>query len=380
MMRWVFALLFLGLTACAVVDQYGGRIYDGNINAQTALNQETLLNIVRASKFQSPNFMAVSQVTGSQSEQLTTGLPTISFGGGVTASDHAYRVSNSLASGVQSGYQSNPLITTTFQNAMLSPVSGRTIAQLMAVRPREAVLFLIVDGLRVTLPSGESVLLTNDPAANQKNSNEVGTCPELSAPPASRRALYPGYVCSYTKFTNLMRNMMAWGLSTEIPVGSEPSASGPAGRFCFDPALAGVYFQTQAVSSFKNICGRERQTTPRPLTFHYEGVGEIQIEIRLRSPVGVLNYLGSYLRGNNDPFPGYYSSPAQKILGNQPYLDVRTATFSGCYTSISYQGISYCVSADSTHTAMIMDMVQVLRNLSIQPTDLNTAFTVRVNP
>src|SRR4029077_1812159 len=120
------------LSGCAAVDQFGSRVYDANLNSQNALNDETLLNIVRASKYHSPNFIGISQITGGQSEQLTTGLPTVSIGPGQTAANHVYQISNSVVSGATGGYQSNPLISTAFQNAMLTPVSQRTVAQLIA--------------------------------------------------------------------------------------------------------------------------------------------------------------------------------------------------------------------------------------------------------
>jgi hypothetical protein len=93
-------IVTLTLSSCASVDQYGSRIFDGNINSQSAMNQEILLNIIRASKFQSPNFIGISQISGGQTELLSTGLPTINIGPGQTAAQHVYSISNSLSSTV----------------------------------------------------------------------------------------------------------------------------------------------------------------------------------------------------------------------------------------------------------------------------------------
>jgi hypothetical protein len=43
-----------------------------------------------------------------------------------------------------------------------------------------------------------------------------------------------------------------------------------------------------------------------------------------------------------------------------------------------YGGQFYCVPSYSRHTAMLMDILIQLRNLSIQSADLNSAFTVRL--
>jgi hypothetical protein len=176
---FVSAIVFgFALGGCAAVDQYGSRIYDANLNSQSALNQEILLNIVRASRFQSTNFIAVSQVTGGQTEAVTTGLPTVSFGPGQTAANHVYQVSNSVQSTVQGGYQSNPLISTAFQNGMMSPISYRTTALLSASRPREIVFFLLLDGIEV-IKGEKHFFLKNDPSQDFAINNDPRPCDKI---------------------------------------------------------------------------------------------------------------------------------------------------------------------------------------------------------
>ncbi len=362
------------LHGCGVVDQYGGRILDGNLNAQEALNQETLLNIVRASQFQSANFMAVAKVTGGQTQSLATGLPTISIGPQQTAADGVYKITNSVTSGVSAGYESNPLLSTTFQNAMLSPVSVRTVAQLVAVKPREAVLLILLDGFTVTLPNGRRVLLKNDPSMDG-----TGCAAKMARDDLSRLYL-PNSDCSYSRFAKLLQDLVGNGLSAELVAApaDKAVAAGAPGRFCYEPSVAGENFQMQATREFKNICGSNEPTTQKN-TLEYGSVGLIKVDFIMRSPIGVLSYLGQYLRDPNTPFKGYWSQPAQNLLGkDHRYLNVVSDRTTGCYTSLTYLGRFYCVPASSTHTAMLMDIVQVLRNLSIAPTDLNTSFTLRV--
>lgn len=419
------------LQGCASVDQYGSRILDANLNSQNALNQEILLNIVRASRFQSGNFIAISQITGGQSEQLSTGLPTISLGPGQTAANHVYQVSNSVVSGVTGGYQSNPLISTAFQNGMLTPVSPRTVALLIGSHPREIVFFLLVNGIEVKLHTGETVFLGNDPSLDLPPDGDPRGCDDIVSSSSGKELLYPGGVCTYTKFSFLMKSLIGNGLTAELidsgspanqgassSSGSSGSSVGLPGQLCFDPALGGKNYQIEIGRNFKNICGPANPKSPKPtltatnslsvkttaadktettkststtgpiqepslpknISFNYPGFGKVELRPVFRSPIGVINYLGVFLR-QQPLFAHYVTYRAQQVLPeNEPYLNVVPISAGGCYTSLNYMGQSYCVPATSMHTAMIMDIVETLRNLSITPADLNSAFTVRLAP
>jgi hypothetical protein len=412
------------LTGCAAVDQYGSRIYDANLNSQNALNQEVLLNVVRASRFQSANFMAISQVTGGQTEMVSTGLPTVSFGPGQTAANHVYQVSNSVQSTVQGGYQSNPLISTAFQNGMMSPVSDRTIALLAASRPREIVFFLLLDGIEVIIDR-KHFLLKNDPSQDL-TLDDPRTCDEILADSLEKEMLGPGAQCSYTKFKFLLQSLIGNGLTAELVdssgaanSGTGTSAANPSGlpgHFCFDPAVAGLNSQKRR-SAFRNLCGPKDPKQPKPsltrtvsssvkttegktettnststtgaipeasspknVAFDIPYIGRAELRFVRRSPIGAINYLGIFLR-EGPFFLNYASAPAQRVLpDHEPYLSVVPFSSAGCYTSLDYMGQTYCVPATSAHTPMIMDMVEALRNLNIQPADVNSAFTVRLAP
>ncbi len=413
---------------CATVDQYGARINDANTNSQNALNDEILLNIVRANRYQSPNFIAISQVTGGQTEALTTGFP--SFYVGVHSGNNP--LTNGLASTVTGGYQSNPLLSTAFQNGMLSPVSPRTVALLVGSHPREAVFSLVLEGFEVTLPGGRHAFLNNDPTDDDPKQSGK-TCAEILNSPGPA-PLYPGLQCSFSKFHRLLMGLVANGLYAELTSNSSPgsasgsaqggtsstggsSTSGAPGRICFDPARAGTKIEALIEKDRRNICGSDQKPLQKeqdtgvtrtlsvkrsvsgtettntdtitgtlpPQTsgttqgkgFAYPGLGgPIQIDLVFRSPDGVIKYLGRWLDVRNKNF-SYFTQEAKNLLRGEPYLNV-IGIGSSCYASINYYGNSYCVPSSSAHTAMLMDMVEDLRNLNIQPTDLNSAFTVRL--
>jgi hypothetical protein len=442
----VFGFIVL-LASCASVDQYGSRIYDGNINSQNAMNQETLLNIVRASRYQSPNFIGISQVTGSQTNQWTAGLPAVFIGPGQTPAEHVYSLTNSLQAMVNGAYQSNPLISTAFTSGMLAPVSPRTIALLSSVRPREVVFFLVTDQIEVTLPNEKIVLLQNDPSSPLNNPPPGKSCNDIMSQPPYINRLYPDTSCNYTKFAHLLDDLLGNGYTAELVENTGSSAAAPPssaagggsstsgssssnagssglpGQLCFDPALAGEGYRQQSAVEFPTRCdaparpaqaggGTTKTTgtsvkttagkTETTITNSTTGTADantkaksyqiqypmspttfapITVRLFFRSPIGVLNYLGLFLNDNDsDIFAGYQQKSAKAILNGERYLNVTNSPLELCYTSLLYAGQLYCVPASSRHTPMIMDLFEDLRNLSIQPSDLNAAFTVRVTP
>src|SRR5579863_3961427 len=63
----LFSILVMALAGCAVVDQYSGRAISYNLEAEQALDQGLLLNIVRASLRRPMQFTSVQTVTGTAS-------------------------------------------------------------------------------------------------------------------------------------------------------------------------------------------------------------------------------------------------------------------------------------------------------------------------
>ncbi|SCW62797.1 hypothetical protein SAMN02927900_03290 [Rhizobium mongolense subsp. loessense] len=233
---------------------------------------------------------------------------------------------------------------------------------------------LLLDGFTVTLPNGRRVLLRNDPSIDGSGCAAMMSRDDIS------RLYLPSGECSYSRFVQMLQNLIGNGLSAElVPSTSDKAAtSGAPGRFCYEPSVAGDIYQLQATREFQNICGSTTPLKPK-FTLDYGTVGLVKVDFVMRSPIGVLSYLGQYLRDPNIPFNGYYSKPSRQLLGHdRRYLSVVSDKVDDCYTSLTYLGKFYCVPAASTHTAMLMDIVQVLRNLSIAPTDLNTSFTLRV--
>jgi hypothetical protein len=402
-------LLAALLQSCAAVDQFGGRIEDANRNSQHANDQETLLNIVRAEYYRPLTFVAISQVTGGQTETLTSGLPTITFGSGITPAQHIGQISNSVMSQAQGGYQSNPLVSTAFQSGMLSAIPEATVAYLIAAHPRDPVLFSTIDALIIKVDStGVVYRLDNNPDEDHLRDEEHPDldCPALAAKPVDAHFFDRSIPCSYSTFLRVAHFIAQTGLTAEIipadksanapaasgaalasGAGAAKSASGggsssdkgttqpPQGRFCFDPTKSGQGIHEPKCTIFK----KQLNSTPKEakvVRFQFGAVGTIEMQILVKSPLGVYQLFGAVLR---HPWPGrfpYASRQGQELVKDEPFVNV-TNSPGPCFVDVVYEGQRSCVPAASQNTPVLFDIVQQLKNLSTTPTDLNAPFAVR---
>jgi hypothetical protein len=155
----IFSLFVVGtVCSCTVVDQFGSRAYVGNLNVQDALNEEVLLNIIRASRYQSFSWNPVNSVSGGTSLGMSTGLPTATFG--PNNPQPPYAITNSLSSGITGGYTTSPLLSTSFQLGMLTPITIKTFASLSTFYPREVIFYALIESINVKIiNTGEFVRL-----------------------------------------------------------------------------------------------------------------------------------------------------------------------------------------------------------------------------
>jgi hypothetical protein len=359
--RAVCLFFFAGVSgSCALVDQYGSRAFDGNLNTQSAINQEVLLNIIRASRYQSVSWNPASQINGSQTETLSTGLPTINIGPAQTAAQQISSITNSVSSGVSGGFTTAPLATTAFQAGMLTPVDLKIISSLTTYYPREAVFYALIGAIDVKLVSSNRLFakLANDPNSAYYDIDypfdlDQTKCyglfkhlgPQVFFGPNRR---YPA-ACYYAKFRNLLGLLIANGLYTELvqipaqqPTQAQANQSNivTVGRFCFNknvvpeeylvessnfPACgkdnkqpAGGTVQTTTTETHKfddallptsktktitTITNSVLPVTGRTFKVKFKGVGPVEITFEMRSPNGFLSYLGSWYNvGDKVPF------------------------------------------------------------------------------
>ncbi|SHG56587.1 hypothetical protein SAMN05444169_3083 [Bradyrhizobium erythrophlei] len=406
------------LQSCAAVDQFGSRIEDANRNSQHANDQETLLNIVRAKNFRPLTFVAVSQVTGSQTETVTTGLPTITFGSGITPAQHIGQITNSVMGQAQGSYQSNPLVSTQFQTGMLAAIPEETIAYLIAAHPRDPVLFSTIDALIIKVGStGKLYRLDNNPDEDEKNPDKNDPdkdCPTFVAEKVDVNFFERSIPCSYSTFLRVTNFILGSGLTAEIissngnkATGNKAANKGPGGtkgaastggsgsatssggaadgaggstqsvqgRFCFDPTKSARGVREPLCSVFKLL---EPKTSKKAkvIKFGFGKAGTVEAQILIKSPLGVYELYGAALR---HPWPHdfpYAAQLGQELIRGEPFVNV-TSSPGACFVDVTYQGQYYCVPANSQNTPVIFDIVEQLKNLSTTPTDLNAPFAVR---
>jgi hypothetical protein len=379
---WV-PILGAWLSACALVDQFGSRVYDGNLNSQNAMNQETLLNIVRASRFQPLTFVAISQVTGNQSEALSNGLPTVVFGPGqTTMQKQAVFGPNSLQSSVMGSYQSNPLVSSDFQNGMLSPIPLRTLALLVAAHPREPVYYAVMEGIRLNL-SNVAVYYRNDPGDDLDEHHKFSEeCPDRVARSSDRTFFLNDRVCSYSKFVNFLQVFLAAGLWAQLEPCDAKVPGCPAakagvfssmGRLCFDQTRAASALRAEHTTPW---CGTKPSAKATDVSVLWDVIGIVKPEFVLRSPIGIYQYLGKLVRENTAYRIGFYTGEARRLNGR--FIEISPEGPVSCFVSVAYDGNMYCIPQGAETTAMMLDILEQLKNLSTSPTDLNAAFSARL--
>jgi hypothetical protein len=405
----------VALGSCASVDQFGARVSDANNNTNFSSNAEMLLNIVRASVYQSASFLTITQISGGQTETLTTGLPTINLGPTQTAAQHVYSIANSVASGVTGGYQGNPLATTDFQEAMLAPISGRWLADLIRSHPRQAVLFTSVENITLSKSAapGRTLVFKNDPTDNYisytdgKGNYDPGGCAaaykgfgQFVAKDAVKWFADEG-ICNFTKFETFVKVGWEYGLTFDYvtpapkpaptPTASpSPAASGnktqggstttaAEGELCFDPGLAIPSYR----SGFSGIptCGVPHSGKAKPFPFYFgPGIGSYDITVGVRSPNGVIAFLGKLLRdGTGDQIKYDTLDPYSELTSSGNFLEIVQGAGPNCSVSVTYAGAPYCVPSSAYNTAILLDMLVQLKNLATTATDLGTSFTFRLS-
>jgi hypothetical protein len=393
---WVGICAALVLASCAAVDQFGSRVDDANTNSQDALNRETLLNILRASNRQPLNFIAVTQITGGQTETVNTGLPTITIGPAQTVAQHQFQVTNSVSSGVTGGFQSNPLVSTAFQTAMLSPITPREAALLLAAHPREPVFYAVLRQItfRQTAPGGHVYTFTGDTINDTRPD-----CAELYDATPPEKLIDFRKSCNYTLFINYLEVFVLAGLSVELlplppskaakPAGGSASGSGDSGsdsksapasvgHICFNPTQSSENTPQPRCGVLAVAPDSTKKSEAAPLV-SIPGFGEVEVEFGFRSPIGAFNHFGDLLREPSDNMQNYHTIESSQIIREgELYLNITQGASGPCFSAVSYGGFVYCVPAGSMHTAMLFDILIQLRNMSIQTTDLNSAFTVRL--
>jgi hypothetical protein len=394
-------LLSSSLAGCAFTDQFSPRIYSSNVNSQASLDQETLLNIVRASRYQPLTFVAIGKTAGSQTADLKVGLPTLTFGAGQTlAQRQLVFANNSIDNNAVGSFESNPLISSAFQMGMLTPVSPKIMAMLLGAYPREPIFYALLDGIKLT-SARNSWYFKNDPSNNAYGGKQNNpTCHDLEvlsrygaehSKAVTRLALDYNQDCNFSEFAYLLEFGLAVGLTAELdnspakektPQNAKDSSktataadTSVKGYMCFDPSLARLGFKTDAMR-MENRCGTKTSSPKIVKKFNFDGT-LYDVELRFRSPVGIYAFLGKLLR-DGTAAQIHMQDPALGDIRMGEFIDIDQQTVD-CLLSGSAIAAAICRPRASTaNTLIMMAMLEHLRNLMISPADINASFSVRL--
>ncbi len=112
----------MALVGCAVVDQYSDRAIVYNLEAEDALDQGLVLNVVRASDQKPMQFTSVQSISGVASASGTAGLNSIPVGPHSNATPKIATVTGTVSGGPT--FTVPVLDTQEFYSGVMSPVSS----------------------------------------------------------------------------------------------------------------------------------------------------------------------------------------------------------------------------------------------------------------
>jgi hypothetical protein len=414
---WLVVSVMVGalLGSCAFVDQYSPRAYQSNLNLQDTSNQEALLNVVRASRYEALSFISVASTSGSQTETLNTGLPAFTLGPGQTVAQKQFVFGgNSVSSNAMGSFQVNTLVSSPFIQGMLTPITPKVLALLIGTYPREWMYYATIDGIKMTSANSDvAFYLRNDPADDRIDGVQAyDECEHiLDRTPVGTGIYTEDGVCNFSKFANILGLAVEFGLTAEIQLPSATAQKGAApppagkggtnspgaaqtpsattnttatptstGHLCWDPVLALQKYRKIVLKQMTNICGNPASASQH-YTFRFSNMVFSDVEFVFRSPYGIYRYLGQILRENSAGSIHFKSAATleERELNSGPFLNISEGDLGGCLIEAFYNGQSYCVPRQgSSSTATLFDVLAQLKNLSTAPSDLNAAFAVRV--
>jgi len=373
-------LFAAAVTGCAIVDDVG-RVQTMNASMSDYNSYAILLNIVRASKNEPLNFVAV-----------TGGAPNTSMAGTLTAPALAFNpyhlATNTIGGNSTSTTASNILAVSAIDDpgswqAMLTPVDVATIGFFIKQGyPRELLLRLFIDRIRVKGRSGKYIEYANDPSDD-----------------------------TFDDATRVIENLVVFGFTVEIVRGSSKVGDNPTSHICFNEADArfaqsivktlqlapggagprahsfpttfdcGVWLQGQSTASSadasKTKGGSSTKTAsakvPMPTVWYDLPPSAGGTQFTTRSAYAVYQYLGRFLELNKDTL-------FITIADDQRLNGIVKNEAQHCFTSLNYKGDSYCVPDEANNMKRAFGILHQVAGLNIAHISTAPSLAVRAVP
>jgi hypothetical protein len=344
-----------------------------------SLNQAILLNIVRASRQEPLYFTSISQIGGSGTADLKTGLPNIVVGAAASGAAGQLTFTNALDNTQSTNFQVGVLNSQDFYRGLLTPINLLEANLLMHQGfTRDMVFSLLVDRARL-VSGGNVVEIPNDPEDPRypKFQQYLQLAIVYGLTIESYEAPNPDYAAASASKKTAGNAATGASPSTSVPA----SRSIPAAKLCFDPVLTDpnhLAFVKSSPAKCNDIEGQAGTTSRRAeLTFTIDGV-KTSFEVVLRSPFQIFHYLGELLTSDLTQKPAI----AGGSVGLEPLMVVSAGNASSsCFTSINYAGASYCIpQRGSDQTRQAFSLINQILALNTSSSDLPVTTTIQIAP
>jgi hypothetical protein len=380
------------LCGCAAVEAtLSPRARDVTVGAGDVRDNVMLLNIVRASRKEPLDFIAISKYTAGGTLGLVSNLGTKAWAPAASFPQSTFGPNNLTAQATNS-FDLGTLENHDFYAGVMSQVSASEIHLLLHSGLTPQIVFhALLDSINVTTDSGTTYKFPNDPT-DDRWTDATGAREELSArcvELTDQGGSYPsptgsGYNkpfnsdiwvgdhvrdCRYQKFIYFVRLAFIYGLTTEVTSVPNPAAKTdktqpktlPEAQFCFDASLAQNYIRDKNL-----LCGSKAKRGTGQFIFN-GGARIRSVELVWRSTYGVFRYLGTLIStGTIDR--------VNVSAGVGRLTDDRILTITGpepCFARTGYDSLLYCVPADGAdNTKEIFTLLSSLVALSVSQSAL----------
>lgn len=345
----MLSLSIVALTGCATLpkEQVALGATEYNQTLEKAQNEMLLLNIVRASKRYPMYFTTLSDMKETQTYGMSGDL-VLPFGKVGNGYNGAYSLTPKANFSLSPVYTVAPLTSKDFIQGMLAPIKPETLAYFWEQGwPKEMLLYLIVSKIEEINANGKTTSYLNYPNSNQFSDfqkkvkeiigghecklSESGGGEDNIGPQIEMRTANPD------QLNSLIEIQKAGMLLKEVGNGKWQLASKRKGKYVLSCA------NEDGVAKLMEVVDNSIGTS----------IPEKSTRIILRSPEGVIYYLGEILRAAEE----------NKVLaiGNENCKDETlffarskksdSETYGKPYVEINYEGESYVIPRLKTGTS-----------------------------
>jgi hypothetical protein len=424
-----FAAGLAGLTiACAAIDSVGQRGGAMDESVARYRNEETLRNIVRASKDEPLNFSAISSVTGHNT--VTLGAPALTWTAPTRAPSEAIgsTAANTAAYNFSNDFAWNQIDDNATTSALLTPLDASTMAIFFEYGyPPDLLLLLFVHHIqirenikgkdggpgtpgrvlhiyysnKIADPGGEATLAAytyladyqgltfrferaSIPGQQKKPRSQicfdpdtaraVGNINKIDSMEPGTRPYHNGHLTTLLNAFPTFDRVPGLGVLKTPPIDvlaiancNQPASWIPVPT---DSAATNINENYNCISS---VCTAKTKSSPGPEAAYrvYDRYDDVWLELFTRSTNSIYLFLGGLIDTN-----------VKLLLGgfDESFFTVTTGASDDCFTEIFFQE-HYCVPQKANDTKKIFDMLHQLAALYTFPsTAPANSSTVRITP